>query len=68
MHVTPCMENTEETIEKYAVDSHLFRLGSTNPKKKNQPLDFGEPLWKKTPEEKKIFCRPFFCLNFFFNI
>ena len=28
------MQNTEETIEKYAVDANLFRLGSANPKKK----------------------------------
>ena len=26
------MQNTEETITKYAVDANLFRLGSTNPK------------------------------------
>ena len=32
-HVTPCMQNTEETIAKYAVDANLFRLWSTNPKK-----------------------------------
>ena len=29
----PRMQNTEETIAKYAVDANLFRLGSTNPKK-----------------------------------
>ena len=28
------MKNTEETIAKYAVDANLFRLRSTNPKKK----------------------------------
>ena len=33
MYVTPCMQNTEETIAKYAVDANLFQLGSTNPKK-----------------------------------
>ena len=27
------MQNTEETIEKYAVDANLFWLGSTKPKK-----------------------------------
>ena len=30
----------EEIIAKYAVDANLFRLGSTNPKKKIQPLFF----------------------------
>ena len=34
MYAYPCMQNTEETIAKYAVDDNLFRLGSTNPKKK----------------------------------
>ena len=33
---TPCMQNTEETIAKYAVDANLFRLRSTNPKKNIQ--------------------------------
>ena len=33
------MQNTEETIAKYAGDTNLFRLGSTNPKQNNQPLD-----------------------------
>ena len=28
------MQNTEETIAKYAVDANLFRLESTNPQKK----------------------------------
>ena len=28
------MQNTEETIPKYAVDANLFRLGSTDRKKK----------------------------------
>ena len=32
------MQNTEETIEKYAVDANLFRLGSINPKKNMQPV------------------------------
>ena len=30
-----CMQNTEETVAKYAFDANLFRLGSTNPKKNN---------------------------------
>ena len=30
----------EEIIAKYAIDTTLFRLGSTNPKKKIQPLIF----------------------------
>ena len=34
MYVISCMQNTNETIAKYAVDDNLFRLGSTNPKKK----------------------------------
>ena len=34
------MQNNEETIAKYAVDANLFRLGSTNPKKKSSPLFF----------------------------
>ena len=33
------MQNTEQTIAKYAVDDNLFRLGSTNHKKNIQPLD-----------------------------
>ena len=28
------MQNNEKTIAKYAVDANLFRLESTNPKKK----------------------------------
>ena len=36
----PCMQNTEETtFAKYAVDANLFRLGLTNSKKNNQPLN-----------------------------
>ena len=38
MHVTDPM-NTEETIAKYAVDAHLFRLGFTKPRKNIQRLD-----------------------------
>ena len=34
------MQNTEETIAKYAVGANLFGLGFTNPKKNIQPLDF----------------------------
>ena len=34
MHAYPCMQNTEKTTAKYAVDANLFELGSTNPKKK----------------------------------
>ena len=61
MHATPCIQNTEETIAKYAVDANLFRLGSTNPKKNIPPLDFffqylkkklkrgASPLIKKIP-------------------
>ena len=41
MHVTLCMQNTEETIAKYAVE---FRLGSTSPKKNIQPLDLKKKL------------------------
>ena len=40
MHATPFMPNTEEPLAKYAVDTNLFRLGSTNPKKNIQLLDF----------------------------
>ena len=29
IYVTPCIQNTEETIVKYAVDANLFRLGFT---------------------------------------
>ena len=39
MHVILCMQNTEETIAKYAVDINLFQLGPTNPKKNIQRLD-----------------------------
>ena len=35
----PCMQNIEETIAKYAVDSNLLPLGWTNPKKKSLVLD-----------------------------
>ena len=31
------MQNTEQTIAKYAVDANLFRQGSTNPKKISIP-------------------------------
>ena len=50
MHVhkfDPCMQNTEEIIEKYTVDANLFRLGSINPKKKIQPLLFFQYSTKK---------------------
>ena len=40
MHVTPCMQNNEETIAKYVIDANLFRLGSTNLWKDIQPLNF----------------------------
>ena len=30
----PCIQNTEETIAKYAVEANLFRLDTTNHKKK----------------------------------
>ena len=33
----PCMQNTEETNAKYAVDANLFRLESTNSKEKYPP-------------------------------
>ena len=39
MYVTPCMQNTEETIAKCAIDDNLFRLGYTSPKKNIQLLD-----------------------------
>ena len=32
---TRALQNTKETIAKYADDANLFRLGSTNPKKRN---------------------------------
>ena len=50
----PHMQNTEETIAKYAVDANLFRLGSTNPKKNIQPLDV---FWWGlcTPPKKNFF-------------
>ena len=40
MHVTPCMQNTEESMAKYAVDANLFRLGSNNTKKISRPWNF----------------------------
>ena len=48
MHVTPCMQNTEEAIANDAIDDNMFRLGSTNLKKisghnskiKNRKIDF----------------------------
>ena len=44
----------------YAVDTNLFRLGSTNPKKNSQTLD---AFWwgAKPPTKKKIY------INFFFG-
>ena len=54
MHIAyPCMQNTEETIAKYAVDANLFQLGFTNPKKNIQALDIisvNSKLSKKTVE------------------
>ena len=60
MHVTPCMQDTEETIAKYAVDANLFRLGSTNPKKNIQPLDFFFSILKK--KLKKYFFQDWWTL------
>ena len=34
-----CMQTTVETYAKHAIDANLFRLRSTNPKKKPGPLD-----------------------------
>ena len=31
------MKNTEETIAKYSINTNLFQLGSTNPKKISRP-------------------------------
>ena len=39
MHTLSCVQNTEETIAKYAVDANLFELGSTYSKRNIQPLD-----------------------------
>ena len=63
MHVTPCMQNTEETIAKYAVDANLFQLGSSNPEKNIQPLDF-ILVEAKPPTKQNIKI----CKHFFFNI
>ena len=48
------MQNTEETIAKYIVDANLFRLWSTNPKKKiTRPwMFFGG---RRSPPPKKTF-------------
>ena len=51
MYVTPCMQNTEETIAKYDVDANLLRLGSTKHKKNIQALDAF--LWGAKPPTKK---------------
>ena len=40
------MQNTEENFAKYAVDANLFRLGSTNPKKKSSPWFFFGLLYR----------------------
>ena len=40
MYAHPCMQNTDETIAKYAIDANLFRLGSTKPKKNSSPWFF----------------------------
>ena len=45
------MQINEETIAKYAIDTKLFRLGSTNPKKNIQPLDCF--WWGAKPPTKK---------------
>ena len=55
MYVTPCMQNTEETIAKYAFDANLFRLESTNSKKNIQPLYFAT-------KKKSTFCLLTNCL------
>ena len=39
MYAYPFMQNTEDTIAKYAVDANLFQLGPTNPKKNIQSLE-----------------------------
>ena len=39
----PCIQNSEDTIAKYAVDANLFRLGSTNLKKISSPGCFWCP-------------------------
>ena len=46
-----CMQNTEETIAKYAVDANLFRLRYINPKKR-QPLDL---FWWRAKLPTKIY-------------
>ena len=56
------MENTEETIAKYAVDANPFRLGSTKPNKKYPVLGlfFGGGPHRKTA--KFFFCSTFFSI------
>ena len=39
VYAYPCIQNTEETIAKYALDAYLFQVESTNPKKNIQPVD-----------------------------
>ena len=52
------MQNTEETIAKYAVDGNPFRLGSTNPKKNMQPRNVF--WWRaKHPTKMRTFVRGF---------
>ena len=51
MQVNQCMQNIEESIAIYVVDVNLFRLGSTNPKKKIQTLDFF--WWGSMPRLQK---------------
>jgi len=58
MYASSFIQNTEETIAKYAVDANLFRLGSTY-SKKNPAAGFfywrASPLPKKPRAEKKKF-------------
>ena len=50
----------EENIAKYAVDANLFRLGSTNPKKK---IPSAGVWWRAKPLHQKNI----YFLNFFFQ-
>ena len=52
----------EEIIAKYAIDANLFRLGSTNPKKKIQPLVLFFIFWAFLPG---AYCRGAFVQDAF---
>ena len=63
-YANPCMQNTKDTIAKYAVDANLFQLGSTGPKKNIKSLEAF--WWGAKPSSKNnyiFFSKMFQYLN-----